>query len=101
MNIDAIKQDQQYSHRTQISISKSMYRQLMKEKGELGLAEYVRKIILQTWQRQVAEQQKRQEVLELLEKPMKKSSLSVEEVLAQEREVRADRTLNKVRGGGK
>ena len=91
MKLEDIVQDQTYSHRTQISLSESMYQRLMQEKGDKSLAEHIRKMIVKVWKWQKQQQQDKQQVLTKLAEPMSRPAPTVKDLLTREKELRKDR----------
>lgn len=91
MTLVKVLQDQDYSHRTQISLSKSMYRRLMAEKGQVSLAALIRKIITQYWQQQEAKMNKRQRALKVLSRGITGKAPSKEELVRWQRQLRQEK----------
>lgn len=93
MMLDQVLQDQDYSKRTQISLSNSMYRRLMAEKGQVSLAALIRKIITQYWQQQEAKMNKRQRALKVLSRGITGKAPSKEELVRWQRQIRRERDI--------
>lgn len=83
--------DQNYSHRTQISLSSSMYQKLMAEKGDKSLAESIRQMITYYWKQQNTKSSLKSDALQKLKKGLSGKPPSVSSILVWENELRSDR----------
>ena len=93
MNLQQVIQDTNYSHRTQISFSQTMYKQVMKKKGSKSLAAYIRDMLLKVWRIEAEKDQNVDRVRKMLAKPMKKNPPSLQKVMKWQKKVREDREL--------
>lgn len=91
MTLNQVLMDQDYSHRTQISLSKSMYGKLKEEKGELSLAALIRKIILEHWQQEEQQMKQKKQAKQVLVKGLTGNSPSREELVEWQRQLRRDK----------
>lgn len=93
MKLDNILQDQQYSHRTQISLSDAMYRQLIVEKGSKSLAEHIRQMIIQVWHWQESKKESKDQLLKILDQPMPGKTPTIKNLLAWQQSIRVERAI--------
>ncbi|MBU0579357.1 hypothetical protein KKE34_04015 [Patescibacteria group bacterium] len=91
MTLTQVLQDQDYSHRTQISLSNSMYSKLMKEKANLSLAGLIRKIITKYWQSEEDKMKKRQYAIQVLSEGISSPAPSRDELVKWQRNLRREK----------
>lgn len=94
MKLDDILQDQQYSHRTQISLSDAMYRQLIAEKGAKSLAGHIRQMIIRVWQWQESKKESKNQLLKVLDQPMPGKTPTIKDLLVWQQNIRAERAIS-------
>lgn len=91
MTLSQVLQDQDYSKRTQISLSQSMYQRLMKEKGQESLAKLIRKIIVKHWQTKENKMKKRQQAIQTLIQGLPGSGPDRKKLVTWQRRIRREK----------
>ena len=95
MTLQQVLQDTNYSRRTQISLSPSMYKMANREKGTASLAKYIRDALIKLWELETQTENKQKQLRDksrkLLTKGLPGKPPTVKEVLKWQKELRRGR----------